>query len=61
MGGLASQTRPRGAAANIDDVLFEAVTEKIEGVAGRNCAKDIKREGMTGVRVGGVPSIKAVS
>ncbi|KAJ4066663.1 hypothetical protein NW756_010174 [Fusarium oxysporum] len=40
------------AAAGTDSVLSEAVTEKIEGIAGRNYAKDINSEGMARVRVG---------
>ncbi|EMT74562.1 prion-inhibition and propagation-domain-containing protein [Fusarium oxysporum II5] len=40
------------AAAGTDSVLSEAVTEKIEGIAGRNYAKDINSEGMARVRIG---------
>ncbi|KAM5352993.1 hypothetical protein ACJ41O_005715 [Fusarium nematophilum] len=40
------------AAAGADSVLSEAVTEKIEGIAGRNYAKGIKSEEMARVRVG---------
>ncbi|KAH7112402.1 Het-s 218-289-domain-containing protein [Dactylonectria macrodidyma] len=39
-------------AAGTDIVLVEAVTEKNEGIAGRNYAKDIKGEEMARVRVG---------
>ncbi|KAH7117416.1 Het-s 218-289-domain-containing protein, partial [Dactylonectria macrodidyma] len=40
------------AAAGTDSVLSEAVTEKIEGITGRNYVKDIKGEEMARVRVG---------
>ncbi|RKK89117.1 Heterokaryon incompatibility protein s [Fusarium oxysporum] len=40
------------AAAGNDSVLSEAVTKKIEGIAGRNFTKDIKSEEMARVRVG---------
>ncbi|KAH6883907.1 prion-inhibition and propagation-domain-containing protein, partial [Thelonectria olida] len=40
------------AAAGTDSVLSEAVAKKIEGIAGRNYAKDIKTEETVKVRVG---------
>ncbi|KAH6871201.1 hypothetical protein B0T10DRAFT_553454 [Thelonectria olida] len=40
------------AATGTDSVLSEAVTEKIEGIAGRNYTKDIKSEEMARLRVG---------
>ncbi|KAH7124960.1 prion-inhibition and propagation-domain-containing protein [Dactylonectria estremocensis] len=40
------------AAVGTDSVLSEAVAEKIEGIAGRNYAKDIKGEEMARVRIG---------
>jgi hypothetical protein len=40
------------AAADTDGVLSEAVAENIEGIAGRNYAKNIKGEEITKVEVG---------